>query len=98
MLYFFYQPAPKTPWVPALASQRAAILKEKNPALCTVLDVDSVFDPGTTADEAAADGNQPADIPAEAMPTRPVARVPFAAQLRQAANERSALLAGRFFL
>ena len=54
MLYFFYQPAPKTPWVPALASQRAAILKEKNPALCTVLDVDSVFDPGTTADEAAA--------------------------------------------
>ena len=54
MLYFFYQPAPKTPWVPALASQRAAILKEKNPALCTVLDVDSVFDTELTLDEAAA--------------------------------------------
>ena len=53
---------------------------------------------GATAAPAAGDGNQPADIPAEAMPTRPVARVPFAAQLRQAANERTALLSGRFFL
>ena len=70
----------------------------------TALDPD-LLDPMTAeptadgpADEAAADGNQPADIPAEAMPARPVARVPFAAQLRQAANERTALLAGRFFL
>ena len=70
----------------------------------TALDPD-LLDPMTAeptadgpADEAAADGNQPADTPAEAMPARPVARVPFAAQLRQAANERTALLAGRFFL
>ncbi len=54
MLYFFYQPAPKTSWVPALASQRATIIKEKHPAFCTVLDLDNVFDNEMTADEVAA--------------------------------------------
>ncbi len=72
MLYFFYQPAPKTTWVPALASQRAAILKEKNPALCTVLDVDNVFDQDITAEEAAAarySGPLYFDIDSEDLPT-----------------------------
>jgi hypothetical protein len=40
--------------VPALASQRATIIKEKHPAYCTVLDLDNVFDNEMTADEAAA--------------------------------------------
>ena len=42
--YFYYQPVPKTAWVPALAEERQNIIKTKKPALCTVLDVDSVFD------------------------------------------------------
>ena len=72
MLYFFYQPEPETPWVPALASQRAAIIKEKNPAFCTVLDVDSVFDTDATAEEIAAAryvGPLYFDVDSEDLPT-----------------------------
>lgn len=44
MFYFFYQQVPKTAWIPALASERANIIRTKKPALCSVLDVDSTFD------------------------------------------------------
>jgi len=47
-------------------------------------------------DEATDSGNHPAAAPAESGAAQPVARIPFAAQLRQAANDRMALLSGRF--
>jgi hypothetical protein len=43
-MFFFYQEEPKAVWVPALASERGNILRTKDPALCTVLDVDSTFE------------------------------------------------------
>ena len=49
--YFFYQQEPKSVWIPALADERANILRTKKPALATVLDVDSAFDTDMTADE-----------------------------------------------
>ena len=41
--YFFYQKDPETAWTLALADERANILREKNPALASVLDVDATF-------------------------------------------------------
>lgn len=52
--YFFWQDEPKSRWIPALADERANIIREKKPALCTVLDVDSTFEDDMTADEHAA--------------------------------------------
>lgn len=43
-LYFFYQMAEQTEWLPALASERQNIIRDKKPALVSVLDCDCSFD------------------------------------------------------
>ncbi len=43
-LYFFIQQDEKTAWIPALASERESIIRERKPALVSVLDVDNSFD------------------------------------------------------
>lgn len=50
-LYFFYQLEEKGKWIPALASEREAIIKNKKPALVSALDVDNSFDTDLTLDE-----------------------------------------------
>lgn len=52
--YFFYQQEQHSVWIPALADERANILRTKKPALCTVLDVDSTFEEDMTSDQRAA--------------------------------------------
>jgi hypothetical protein len=49
--YLYYQLEPSTTWVPALADERASIIRSQNPALTTVLDLDQMVDdenPSTT--------------------------------------------------
>jgi hypothetical protein len=43
VLYFFYQEKEKSQWLPALASERASVIRTKKPALVSVLDVDNDF-------------------------------------------------------
>lgn len=50
-MYFFWQPTSTSPWNVALASERERIIREHQPALVTVLDVDNAFDRELTLDE-----------------------------------------------
>lgn len=43
-LYFFYQAADQSSWLPALASERQNIIRDKKPALVSVLDCDCSFE------------------------------------------------------
>lgn len=52
--YFFYQAEPKSVWIPALADERANLIRTKKPALTTVLDVDSTFEEDMSAEQHAA--------------------------------------------
>lgn len=50
-MYHFWQATPTSAWVCALASERERTIREHQPALTTVLDVDNAFDRDLTADE-----------------------------------------------
>lgn len=50
-LYCFYQTEEKGKWLPALASERDNIIRNKKPALVSVLDVDNSFVNDLTLDE-----------------------------------------------
>lgn len=50
-MYFFYQETEKSKWFPALASERESVIRQRKPALVSVLDVDNSFDADLTLDE-----------------------------------------------
>ena len=49
--YMFFQQEEKTKWIPALASERESIAKNKKPALVSVLNTDNSFDSDMTVEE-----------------------------------------------
>ena len=50
-MYHFWQATPTSAWTCALASERERVIREHQPALTTVLDVDNAFDRDLTAEE-----------------------------------------------
>ena len=50
-MYFYWQATSESSWTCALASERERVIRERKPALVTVLDVDNSFDRDLTLDE-----------------------------------------------
>ena len=83
--FFWYQPRPETAWIPAPASERANILRTKQPALATALDADNDFSaPLTKAeqDRVRYSGDYYADFDSETLESAIVAIRAFLDKLR----------------
>ena len=83
--FFWYQARPETAWIPAPASERANILRTKQPALATALDADNDFSaPLTKAeqDRVRYSGDYYADFDSETLESAIVAIRAFLDKLR----------------
>ena len=50
-MYFYWQATPTSTWTCALASERERVVRDKQPAFVTILDVDNTFERDLTLDE-----------------------------------------------